>query len=112
MRRLSSTFHLFIIFGLALLYLTTPAMAGADEESLYQEARSSYHELSKSAKMRKYRHNWIKVIDSYEKVFHQFPGGKEGLNRSTWRQRPMWNSCLIQGRDQNLGTQISYWENW
>jgi len=45
---------------------------------MYQKARQSYFSLEKSAKKRKLRTNWIKVISSYKEVEEKYPGGRRG----------------------------------
>ncbi len=66
MRRFLAIFQMLLFLSMAFYISPSKSVAGVDEEALYQEARSSYYELSKSARMRKYRDNWIKVIEKYK----------------------------------------------
>ncbi|MCD6569688.1 MAG: N-acetylmuramoyl-L-alanine amidase, partial [Deltaproteobacteria bacterium] len=66
-----------IIFIFALL-CTRPQVlfaAGFAAES-FQKANKYYIELTRDAKKRKYRINWIKVISAYSKVAQQYPHSK------------------------------------
>ncbi|MDH3975149.1 MAG: N-acetylmuramoyl-L-alanine amidase [Deltaproteobacteria bacterium] len=61
-----------------ILFFSFPLGAGAMEESMYQDARDAYFALEKSAEKRKFRHNWIKVIDLYTKVYENYKKGTRG----------------------------------
>ncbi len=54
------------------------ARSAPTEEEMYQKARKSYYSLKASKKKRKYRHNWIRVINDYKRVYERFHGGKRG----------------------------------
>lgn len=64
-----------LLFSFLLLL---PFQANATEESMYQEAREAYFTLEKSAEKRKFRHNWLKVIDLYKKVYENYKSGSRG----------------------------------
>ena len=67
------------VLSLFVLHIAvTNVSAAATEESMYQKARQSYYSLKKSAKKRKQRVNWLKVINNYEKTQKKYPGGKYG----------------------------------
>lgn len=63
---------------LSIVLLSFSSQVNASEESLYQEAREAYFALEKSAEKRKFRHNWLKVINSYKKVYENYEGGSRG----------------------------------
>ena len=65
---------LFLV-GLIILF-NGVTHAAPSEEELYQEAREAYYTIQKDAEKRKFRHNWLKVIDNYESVIRKYPHGK------------------------------------
>ena len=69
------TFALLTIF---ILFSSPLLGAASTPEKLYKDARSCYLSLKKYPAKRKYRHNWLKCIDRYEKVFKKFPQSSRG----------------------------------
>jgi len=74
----SRLFHVIILSFFIIVASLQSSFAEVTEESLYQDAREAYFSLEKSAEKRKFRHNWIKVIDIYKKVFNAYKGGSRG----------------------------------
>ena len=56
--------------------LSSHSFAATGEAKLYEDARTSYYALKNSAKIRKFRHNWIRVMEKYKKVVNVYPKGK------------------------------------
>ncbi|NDY41671.1 tetratricopeptide repeat protein [Dissulfurirhabdus thermomarina] len=50
--------------------LVAPAAAAAPS---YREAKAGYDRLQKSARLRRYRRNWIRVIDDFKAVYRAYP---------------------------------------
>ncbi|MBE9502616.1 MAG: N-acetylmuramoyl-L-alanine amidase [Proteobacteria bacterium] len=70
---------IYLIIALNVFVLSMSAsnsIAATDETSRYEDARTSYYALKNSAKTRKFRHNWIKVMEKYKKVVNKYPKGK------------------------------------
>ncbi len=64
-----------------LLILLAPVLCQADaSDALYEKARRSYYALQESQKDRLYRHNWLKVIDLFAKVYTAHPDGNRAAD--------------------------------
>lgn len=70
---------LLVLLNLLLFQIVaSPVLSAVTEEGLYQKARESYYSLKRSKEKKKFRHNWIKVVNRYKKVYDRYPGGKRG----------------------------------
>lgn len=54
------------------------AFSAPSEEIMYSKARKAYYSLKNSPKKRKLRHNWLNVINKFEKVHKTYPGRRKG----------------------------------
>ncbi|MDT8317593.1 MAG: N-acetylmuramoyl-L-alanine amidase [bacterium] len=74
------------IFILRLVFITfffshfsaSFAVSAPSEEAMYNEARKAYYSLKDSPEKRKLRHNWLNVINKFEKVHKAYPGREKG----------------------------------
>lgn len=78
MTRRYKTFALVSLAYCCFLTGLSPALSQDREEALYQKARKTYYVLKDSSEKRKFRHNWMKVIDEYKRVYNEYPEGKRG----------------------------------
>ena len=74
MRRSSD---LILLLGILLaLAMTAPHVAYADAvRDQYFKAENAHKKLLASPKQRKYRHNWLRVIRAFQKVYDKDPDG-------------------------------------
>jgi len=54
------------------------AASAPSEEAIYSQARKAYYSLKDSPQKRKFRHNWLNVINKFEKVHKSYPGREKG----------------------------------
>ncbi len=58
----------------------------------YQRARASYDRLASSARLRRYRKNWLRVIDAFRRVYLKYPDNKEIAPRALF----MMGRCYVE----------------
>ncbi len=71
-RKLKLSTGVFLVFAL-VLGAHTAARASYDAAEAFQSANKAYVELCRDTSARKYRNNWLKVINQYAGVYNQYP---------------------------------------
>ena len=84
--------------------------AASKEETSYQSARDAYYDLKGSAKKRKFRHNWIKVIKKYERVYKKYPKGPRSDESLYMAAKLYMELSPFSGKDEDLGKSNKYLE--
>ncbi len=76
----------------ATCHLAHAAKGKPDAMMAYQRARAAYDRLASSARLRRYRKNWLKVIDAFRRVYLKYPGNKEIAPRALF----MMGRCYVE----------------
>ena len=97
-----------LAFVLCLL-LSTQATSRtlSKPERMLKEAEKSKRSLYRSAKAKKYRHNWIKCIGLYEKVYNRYPKSSEAAWAMYLTGRMFTHLYTYSGLQSDLDEAIS-----
>lgn len=97
----------------ALIALSSiPAAAGApkDAEAAYQEARTGYYALKGDEARRKFRHNWLPVIQRFERVASRFPKSDRAPDALFTAAQTLEELSQISRLDEDLSAAMSDYE--
>jgi N-acetylmuramoyl-L-alanine amidase len=94
-----------------VLILLLPALSCADvSDRDYDKARKSYYSLLDSQKDRLYRHNWLKVVELFDRVYKKHPDGRRAADALFMAGKTTFELYGISGLKEDARNSVKYFD--